>query len=63
MHPERSSGHAEKHERSAGSVNIDHDEHDRSLKTVAETSGFRKTGRSDEVARLCAAYAQASQAT
>jgi len=40
-------------------VSIDHDEHDRSLKTVAETSGFLKTGRSDEVARLCAAYAEA----
>src|SRR5258708_33662964 len=37
-------------------VNIDQDETDRRLLTVAEASDFRKTGRSDEVARLCAAY-------
>jgi hypothetical protein len=30
----------------------------RRLVTVAEASAFRKTGRSDEVARLCAAYAE-----
>jgi len=29
------------------------------LRTLAEKTGFRETGRSDEVARLCAAYAQA----
>ena len=40
-------------------ANIDPDERHRRLMTVAETSGFRKTGRSDEVARLCAAYAEA----
>jgi hypothetical protein len=32
---------------------------DASLKTVAELSGFRRTGRYDEVERLCAAYEQA----
>lgn len=30
-----------------------------SLSTLAERTGFRETGRSDEVARLCAAYATA----
>jgi hypothetical protein len=29
------------------------------LLTIAEKTGFHKTGRSDEVARLCAAYAEA----
>jgi hypothetical protein len=29
------------------------------LSTIAEQSGYRRTGRSDEVARLCAAYAEA----
>ncbi|HEY4040048.1 MAG TPA: M14 family metallopeptidase [Burkholderiaceae bacterium] len=29
------------------------------LSTIAEQSGFRRTGRTDEVARLCAAYAAA----
>jgi hypothetical protein len=32
---------------------------DDGLLTLAEKSGFRKTGRTDEVARLCAAYAAA----
>ena len=31
--------------------------HDPLLITIAEQSGFRRTGRSDEVARLCAAFA------
>lgn len=31
--------------------------HDPLLITIAEESGFRRTGRSDEVARLCAAFA------
>ena len=31
--------------------------HNSTLITVAEESGFRRTGRSDEVARLCAAFA------
>src|SRR5258707_3976264 len=30
---------------------------DHTLATVAEESGFRKTGRTDEVTRLCAAFA------
>jgi Zinc carboxypeptidase len=30
---------------------------DQTLTTIAEQSGFRRTGRSDEVARLCAAFA------
>ena len=29
------------------------------LTTLAEQSGFRQTGRSDEVTRLCAAFAAA----
>src|SRR5215469_5014004 len=33
--------------------------HDRTLITIAEESGFRRTGRSDEVARLCGAFAEA----
>jgi hypothetical protein len=33
--------------------------HDPTLITIAEESGFRRTGRSDEVARLCAAFAAA----
>src|ERR1700724_4442471 len=32
---------------------------DHTLATVAEESGFRKTGRTDEVTRLCAAFAAA----
>jgi hypothetical protein len=32
---------------------------DHALTTIAEQSGFRRTGRSDEVARLCAAFAAA----
>jgi Zinc carboxypeptidase len=32
---------------------------DHTLTTIAEESGFRRTGRSDEVTRLCAAYAAA----
>src|SRR6516162_8103968 len=32
---------------------------DPSLTTIAEQSGFRRTGRSDEVTRLCAAFAAA----
>lgn len=32
---------------------------DHTLTTVAEESGFRRTGRSDEVTRLCAAFAAA----
>src|SRR5215471_3507324 len=32
---------------------------DQTLTTIAEQSGFRRTGRSDEVARLCAAFAAA----
>jgi len=32
--------------------------HDPTLITIAEESGFRRTGRSDEVARLCAAFAE-----
>ncbi len=31
----------------------------KSLETVAERSGFRTTGRYDEVERLCAEFAQA----
>src|SRR6516165_10573799 len=30
---------------------------DQTLTTIAEQSGFTRTGRSDEVARLCAAFA------
>jgi hypothetical protein len=33
--------------------------HDHSLTTIAEQSGFRHTGRTDEVTRLCAAFAAA----
>jgi len=33
--------------------------HDHTLVTLAEQSGFRRTGRSDEVTRLCAAFAAA----
>ncbi|TLY54033.1 MAG: peptidase M14, partial [Gammaproteobacteria bacterium] len=33
--------------------------HDHTLTTVAEESGFRRTGRTDEVTRLCAAFAAA----
>ena len=32
---------------------------DHTLTTVAEESGFRRTGRTDEVTRLCAAFAAA----
>ena len=32
---------------------------DRALTTIAEQSGFGRTGRSDEVTRLCAAFAAA----
>ena len=32
---------------------------DPTLTTIAEQSGFRRTGRSDEVARLCLAFAAA----
>ena len=32
---------------------------DHTLATVAEESGFKKTGRTDEVTRLCAAFAAA----
>ena len=32
---------------------------DHTLTTIAEQSGFRRTGRSDEVSRLCAAFAAA----
>jgi len=32
---------------------------DQTFTTIAEQSGFRRTGRSDEVARLCAAFAAA----
>jgi hypothetical protein len=32
--------------------------HDRTLITIAEESGFRRTGRTDEVTRLCAAFAK-----
>jgi hypothetical protein len=33
--------------------------HDSTLTTIAESSGFTRTGRTDEVARLCAAFAAA----
>jgi hypothetical protein len=33
--------------------------HDHALTTLAEQSGFRRTGRSEEVTRLCAAFAAA----
>ena len=33
--------------------------HDHTLTTVAEESGYRRTGRTDEVTRLCAAFAAA----
>ncbi len=33
--------------------------HDHTLTTIAEESGFRRTGRTDEVTRLCAAFAAA----
>ena len=33
--------------------------HDHTLTTLAEESGFRRTGRTDEVTRLCAAFAAA----
>ena len=32
---------------------------DQTLSTIAEESGFRRTGKSDEVTRLCAAFAAA----
>ena len=32
--------------------------HDPTLITIAEESGFRRTGRTDEVTRLCAAFAK-----